>query len=174
METMLNGDGTLLPEQQEDETHGAVQAETDDSGKDTSVDSDMNAVLLGFADAMTYAVKDLSTASPTDNDSCRQAMEKAGVRPSGMDSYGKQEHELKVETEDGGTCELRIFQTEEGKVGLRVQHEKDHIINGARAVHTSFDALKKTLDYVSTYKKMTETQNITAHPVQETLSMRMQ
>ena len=71
----------------------------------------------------------------TEVDSYRQAMEKAGFRPSGMDFYGKQEHELKVETGDGGIFELRIFQTEEGKVGLRVQYEKDHIINGARTVH---------------------------------------
>ena len=100
-------------------------------------------------------------------------MEKAGFRPSGMDFYGKQEHELKVETGDGGIFELRIFQTEEGKVGLRVQYEKDHIINGARTVHASFDTLKETLDYASAYKKMAETQNITAPPVQETFSIRM-
>lgn len=132
-----------------------------------------DAALLGFADAMTHPEKDLSAASATEGDSYRQAMEKAGFRPSGMDFYGKQEHELKVETGDGGIFELRIFQTEEGKVGLRVQYEKDHIINGARTVHASFDTLKETLDYASIYKNMAETQNITAPPVQETFSMRM-
>ena len=132
-----------------------------------------DAALLGFADAMTHPEKDLSAASATEGDSYRQAMEKAGFRPSGMDFYGKQEHELKVETGDGGIFELRIFQTEEGKVGLRVQYEKDHIINGARTVHASFDTLKETLDYASTYKKMAETQNITAPPLQETFSIRM-
>ena len=132
-----------------------------------------DAALLGFADAMTHPEKDLSAASATEVDSYRQAMEKAGFRPSGMDFYGKQEHELKVETGDGGIFELRIFQTEEGKVGLRVQYEKDHIINGARTVHASFDTLKETLDYASAYKKMAETQNITAPPVQETFSIRM-
>ena len=69
-----------------------------------------DAALLGFADAMTHPEKDLSAASATEGDSYRQAMEKAGFRPSGMDFYGKQEHELKVETGDGGIFELRIFQ----------------------------------------------------------------
>ena len=80
---------------------------------------------------------------------------------------------LYVDSGEGGIFELRIFQTEEGKVGLRVQYEKDHIINGERTVHASFDTLKETLDYASIYKNMAETQNITAPPVQETFSMRM-
>lgn len=38
-------DGTLLPEQKDEEPHGTTQAETDDSGEDTSVASDMDAVI---------------------------------------------------------------------------------------------------------------------------------
>ena len=112
-----------------------------------------DAALLGFADAMTHPEKDLSAATTTESDSYRQAVEKAGFRPSSMDFYGKQEHELKVETGDGGTFELRIFQTKEGKVGLRVQYEKDHIINGARTVHATFDTISEALEHMKTYRQ---------------------
>ena len=45
METLLDVDGTLLPEQKDEESHGTTQAEKDDSGEDTSVASDMDAVI---------------------------------------------------------------------------------------------------------------------------------
>lgn len=32
--------------------------------------------------------------------------------------------------------------------------EKDHIINGARTVHATFDTLAETLDYVETYRQV--------------------
>ena len=45
LETLLDVDGTLLPEQKDEESHGTAQAEKDDSGEDTSVASDMDAVI---------------------------------------------------------------------------------------------------------------------------------
>ncbi|MFR0874133.1 MAG: hypothetical protein ACLSHC_05465 [Bilophila wadsworthia] len=46
---------------------------------------------------------------------------------------------MKLDAEDGEMYELRVFQTGNGKIGLRVQYEKNHIINGARTVRASFD-----------------------------------
>ena len=65
----------------------------------------------------------------------------AGFSASGLDFYGKHEHTLKLDAEDGEMYELRVFQTGNGKIGLRVQYEKNHIINGARTVRASFDTL---------------------------------
>lgn len=45
LETLLDVDDTLLPERKDEEPHGTTQAETDDSGEDTSVASDMDAVI---------------------------------------------------------------------------------------------------------------------------------
>ena len=59
---------------------------------------------------------------------------------------------------DGGMYELRVFQMENDKIGLRVQYEKNHIINGARTVRASFDSLAEALEHVEAYRQITAPQ----------------
>lgn len=82
----------------------------------------------------------------------------AGFSASGLDFYGKHEHTLKLDAEDGEMYELRVFQTGNGKIGLRVQYEKNHIINGARTVRASFDTLAEALEHVEAYRQLTAPQ----------------
>lgn len=87
-----------------------------------------------------------------------------GFSSSGTDFYGKNEHELTLDTGDGGTYDLRVFQTGNDKIGLRVQYEKNHIINGARTVKATFDTLAEALEHVEAYRQLTAPQ--TKAPVQ--------
>ena len=82
----------------------------------------------------------------------------AGFSASGLDFYGKHEHTLKLDAEDDGMYELRVFQAGNGKIGLRVQYEKNHIINGARTVRASFDTLAEALEHVEAYRQLTAPQ----------------
>ena len=82
----------------------------------------------------------------------------AGFSASGLDFYGKHEHTLKLDAEDDEMYELRVFQTGNGKIGLRVQYEKNHIINGARTVRASFDTLAEALEHVEAYRQLTAPQ----------------
>ena len=65
---------------------------------------------------------------------------------------------LKLDAEDDGMYELRVFQAGNGKIGLRVQYEKNHIINGARTVRASFDTLAEALEHVEAYRQLTAPQ----------------
>lgn len=78
----------------------------------------------------------------------------AGFSPTGSDFHGTNEHTLRIDADDGGTYELRVFQTGRDKIGLRVQHEKDHIINGARTVHAAFATLAEALEHVEAYRQL--------------------
>ena len=82
----------------------------------------------------------------------------AGFSASSLDFYGKHEHTLKLDAEDNEMYELRVFQTGNGKIGLRVQYEKNHIINGARTVRASFDTLAEALEHVEAYRQLTAPQ----------------
>lgn len=82
----------------------------------------------------------------------------AGFSASSLDFYGKHEHTLKLDAEDDGIYELRVFQAGNGKIGLRVQYEKKHIINGARTVRASFDTLAEALEHVEAYRQLTAPQ----------------
>lgn len=82
----------------------------------------------------------------------------AGFSSSGSDFYGKNEHALTLDAEDSGMYELRVFQTVNDKIGLRVQYEKNHIINGARTVNASFDSLAEALEHVEAYRQLTAPQ----------------
>ena len=82
----------------------------------------------------------------------------AGFSASSLDFYGKHEHTLKLDAEDDEMYELRVFQTGNGKIGLRVQYEKNHIINGARTVRASFDTLAEALEHVEAYRQLTAPQ----------------
>ena len=96
---------------------------------------------------------------PTNTSSYHECLAKAGFDVIGSDFYGKNEHKLTVDANNGGTFELRVFQSAEEKIGLRVQYEKDHIINGARTVHATFDTLAEALEYVETYRQVTAPQS---------------
>ena len=104
---------------------------------------------------------------PTDTSSYHDRLAKAGFDSTGSDFHGKNEHALTLDARDGGTYELRLFQTGNDKIGLRIQHEKNHIINGARTVHATFDTLAEALDHVETYRQVTAPQ---AHAVAQTVS----
>lgn len=70
----------------------------------------------------------------------------------------KHEHILKLDAEDDEMYELRVFQAGNGKIGLRVQYEKNHIINGARTVNATFDSLAESLEHVEAYRQLTAPQ----------------
>ena len=54
---------------------------------------------------------------------------------------------------DGGLFEFRIFQTEEGNIGLRVQYERDRVIDAARSRQSVFEPLAEALDQVNAYRQ---------------------
>lgn len=88
----------------------------------------------------------------------RKRLADTGFHPTGSDFYGKNEHALTLNAVDGGMYELRVFQMENDKIGLRVQYEKNHIINGARTVRASFDSLAEALEHVEAYRQITAPQ----------------
>lgn len=83
-----------------------------------------------------------------------QRLAKAGFQAIVNDFHGANEHKLRIDAGDGGTYELRVFQTGRDKIGLRVQYEKDHIINGARTVHAAFATLAEALEHVEAYRQL--------------------
>lgn len=97
-------------------------------------------------------------SSPDASQSYHDRLVGAGFSASGLDFYGKHEHILKLDAEDDEMYELRVFQTGNDKIGLRVQYEKNHIINGARTVHASFDTLAEALEHVEAYRQLTAPQ----------------
>lgn len=82
----------------------------------------------------------------------------AGFSASSSDFYGKHEHALTLDAEDGGTYELRIFRTVGDRIGLRVQYEKNRIIDGTRTVNAIFDTLAEALEHVEAYRQLTAPQ----------------
>ena len=82
----------------------------------------------------------------------------AGFSASGSDFYGKHEHALTLDAEDGGTYELRVFRTAGDRIGLRVQYEKNRIIDGTRTVNAIFDTLAEALEHVEAYRQLTAPQ----------------
>ena len=97
-------------------------------------------------------------ASALDGETFRDQLARAGFQPTGSDFYGKNEHALTLNAVDGGMYELRVFQTGNDKNGLRVQYEKNHIINGARTVNATFDSLAEALEHVEAYRQLTAPQ----------------
>ena len=83
-----------------------------------------------------------------------QRLVKAGFQATVNDFHGTNEHKLRIDAGDGGTYELRVFQAGRDKIGLRVQYEKDHIINGARTVHAAFATLAEALEHVEAYRQL--------------------
>lgn len=82
----------------------------------------------------------------------------AGFSASGSDFYGEHEHALTLDANDGGTYELRVFRTVGDRIGLRVQYEKNRIIDGTRTVNATFDTLAETLEHVEAYRQLTAPQ----------------
>lgn len=97
-------------------------------------------------------------SSPDASQSYHDRLVGAGFSPSSLDFYGKHEHILKLDAEDDEMYELRVFQAGNGKIGLRVQYEKNHIINGARTVNATFDSLAESLEHVEAYRQLTAPQ----------------
>lgn len=116
-----------------------------------------DAAMRGIAEAMTQPVERFP-ASPDASQSYHDQLVGAGFSTSSSDFYGKNEHALTLEAEDGGSYELRVFQTGNDKIGLRVQYEKNHIINGARTVNATFDSLAEALEHVEAYRQLTAPQ----------------
>lgn len=116
-----------------------------------------DAAMRGIAEAMTQPVERFP-ASPDASQSYHDRLVDTGFSSSGSDFYGKNEHALTLEAEDGGSYELRVFQTGNDKIGLRVQYEKNHIINGARTVNATFDSLAEALEHVEAYRQLTAPQ----------------
>ena len=110
--------------------------------------------------AETATVQSAERISPSSDasQSYHDRLVGAGFSASGLDFYGKHEHTLKLDAEDDEMYELRVFQTGNGKIGLRVQYEKNHIINGARTVRASFDTLAEALEHVEAYRQITAPQ----------------
>ena len=110
--------------------------------------------------AETAAVQSAERISPSSDafQAYHDRLVGAGFSASGLDFYGKHEHTLKLDAEDDGMYELRVFQAGNGKIGLRVQYEKNHIINGARTVRASFDTLAEALEHVEAYRQLTAPQ----------------
>ena len=81
-----------------------------------------------------------------------------GFSASSSDFYGKHEHALTLDAEDGGTYELRVFKTVGDRIGLRVQYEKSRIIDGTRTVSAIFDTLAEALEHVEAYRQLTAPQ----------------
>ena len=77
----------------------------------------------------------------------------AGFSASSSDFYGKHEHALTLDVNDGETYELRVFKTVGDRIGLRVQYEKNRIIDGTRTVNAIFDTLAETLEHVEAYRQ---------------------
>lgn len=77
----------------------------------------------------------------------------AGFSASSSDFYGKHEHALTLDANDGGTYELRVFKTVGDRIGLRVRYEKNRIIDGTRTVNAIFDTLAETLEHVEAYRQ---------------------
>lgn len=94
-------------------------------------------------------------ASTLAGETFRDRLVRAGFHPTGSDFYGKNEHALTLDAVDGGMYELRVFQTGNDKIGLRVQYEKKHIINGARTVRATFDTFAEALEHVEAYRQLT-------------------
>lgn len=120
-----------------------------------------DAAMRGIAEAMTQTVEHFP-ASPDASQSYHARLVDTGFSSSGSDFYGKNEHALTLEAGDGGSYELRVFQTGNDKIGLRVQYEKNHIINGARTVNATFDSLAEALEQVEAYRQLTVPQAKTA------------
>ncbi len=116
-----------------------------------------DAATYGIAEAMTQTVENFPSNADA-SQSYHDRLVGTGFSASGSDFYGKNEHALTLEAEDGGIYELRVFQTGNDKIGLRVQYEKNNIINGARTVHATFDSLAEALEHVEAYRQLTAPQ----------------
>ena len=122
------------------------------------------AIQVARSDAAQRGLKEMppaETAAPAsalDSETFRERLAMAGFHPTGSDFYGKNEHALTLNAVDGGMYELLVFQTGNDKIGLRVQYEKNHIINGARTVNATFDSLAEALEHVEAYRQLTTPQ----------------
>lgn len=76
----------------------------------------------------------------------------AGFFPVHKDFFGKNEHRLTVTGGDGDKFELSMFQSPDGKIGLHVQCEKNHIIDDRRTHQSLFDSLDAALRYVENFR----------------------
>ena len=56
---------------------------------------------------------------------------------------------------DGETYGLRVLQKVNGKIGLRVQYVKNHILDGARTGNVTFDPLAEAFGHMEAYRQLT-------------------
>ena len=76
--------------------------------------------------------------------------------------YSENGQILALDAGDGETYGLRVLQTVNGKIGLRVQYVKNHIIDGARTVNVTFDTLAEAFGHMEAYRQLTVPQAKTA------------
>ena len=106
-------------------------------------------------------VRETAAQSAENNDATQSYPDRlanAGFSASSSDFYGKHEHALTLDANDGGTYELRVFRTVGDRIGLRVQYEKNRILDGTRTVNATFDTLAETLEHVEAYRQLTAPQ----------------
>lgn len=115
-----------------------------------------DAARRGLRETPTQPAEAAVPGSTLDNQICRERLVKAGFHPTNNDFYGKNEHELRVDTGDGGIFQMRVFQAPENQIGLRVQYEKYNMINGSRTVNAQFDTLDEALEFAGSYQKPAE------------------
>ena len=93
-----------------------------------------------------------------------ERLAKTGFHATGSDFYGKNEHELTMDAGDGGTFEMRVFQSADAQIGLRVQYKKGMLIDDSRTVNTQFSTLDEALECVGSYQNSAERQNDSKTP----------
>lgn len=92
--------------------------------------------------------------TPMDTSAYYDRLADAGFHSSGSDFYGKHEHTLTIDANDGGTFKMRVFQSAGDQVGLHVQYEKYNLMDDSRTVNTQFSTLDEALDYVEGYRRL--------------------
>ena len=99
-------------------------------------------------------------ASDYDSDNPKDPILSAGFTPLGRDCLGWEEYGLKADAEDGGIYAIRLSRAGE-EVTVKVQYEKDHIIDGRRTIKGNFNNLEQALDFVGSYTPLPEIQKDT-------------
>lgn len=124
-----------------------------------------DAAQRGLEGTEVQPVKLVGVEAPAAKPTYHSRLAEAGFYPTGTDFYGKEEHKLTINANDGGTFDVRVFQADKEKAGLHVQYEKGRIIDGGRTIHTQFDTLDEAMVCVDGYLKLSERQGRTEAPV---------
>lgn len=74
----------------------------------------------------------------------------SGFIPLGRDCLGGEEYGLRTNAEDGGIYAIKLSLAEK-EVAVKVQYEKDSIIDTRRTVKGNFDNLDKAMNFIASY-----------------------